>query len=76
MLTPLIAEQLHEAAQTYAPQWIEEAFVIAARQDKRNWHYVAAILQRWAREGKQDVEDGRRRRNQSLLEPQRRKMKG
>jgi len=52
MLTPMMAEQLNEAAQSYAPQWVEEAFGIAAQRDKRNWRYVEAILQRWAREGK------------------------
>jgi len=52
MLTPLVAEQLKEASQTYAPQWLEEAFGIAALRDKRSWRYVEAILQRWAREGR------------------------
>ncbi len=78
MLTPLIAEQLHDAAQTYSPQWIEEAFTIAARQDKRNWRYVEAILQRWAREGKGDAQTRVRRaaRAQPSLKPQRQRLKG
>ncbi len=54
MLTPLIAEELMEASQTYAQPWLEEAFAIAVQNDKRNWRYVLAILQRWAREGKDD----------------------
>jgi|SRR5438105_925857 len=54
MLTPLVAEQLKEASQTYAPQWVEEAFAIAAQRDKRSWRYVEAILQRWAQEGRHD----------------------
>jgi DnaD/phage-associated family protein len=54
MLTPLIAEQLQATAQTYHSQWIAEAFAIAVREGKRNWRYVEAILQRWAREGKRE----------------------
>src|SRR5712692_1975979 len=61
LLTPLIAEQLQEAAQTYAPQWISDAFAIAAQQNKRSWRYVQAILQRWAREGRMKAEGGRRK---------------
>ncbi|MBI1802506.1 MAG: DnaD domain protein [Chloroflexi bacterium] len=57
MLTPMVAEQVQEAAQTYAPQWVAEAFEIAAKQDKRNWRYVYAILQGWAREGKRSARD-------------------
>jgi DnaD/phage-associated family protein len=54
MLTPLLAEQLQEAAQTYRPEWMAEAFTIAVREGKRNWRYVEAILQSWAREGKHE----------------------
>jgi DnaD/phage-associated family protein len=34
------------------PDWIIEAIHIAAEQNKRNWAYCAAILKRWAVEGK------------------------
>jgi len=53
-LQPLIAEQLKDAEQTYPGEWIEEAFQIAVEQNKRNWAYVRAILERWATEGKDD----------------------
>ena len=33
-------------------EWIVEAIQIAATQNKRNWAYCAAILKRWAVEGK------------------------
>ncbi len=52
MLTPLLAEQLEDAAQTYAPQWIEEAFAVAAQNNKHSWRYVQTILQGWLREGR------------------------
>jgi DNA replication protein len=54
LLQPLVAEQLKDAEQTYPGEWIEEAFQIAVEQNKRNWAYVRAILERWATEGKDD----------------------
>ncbi|MEP7199946.1 MAG: DnaD domain protein [Chloroflexota bacterium] len=72
MLTPLVAEQLEDAAHTYAPQWIADAFEIAAKQDKRSWRYAQAILQRWAREGRQKDEGGRRKpSSRPTLKPKR-----
>ncbi len=54
LLQPIIAEELREAAATYPEAWIEEAFRIAAERNVRNWRYVRAILERWAREGRDD----------------------
>ena len=34
------------------PEWMIDAFHIAAEHNKRNWAYCAAILKRWAVEGK------------------------
>jgi len=66
-LTPLIADALKDAEQTYPPEWVTEALEIAVKNNKRNWRYVEAILKRWKVEGhakKQDrqnaQEDGRR----------------
>lgn len=58
LLQPLIAEELKEAEATYPAEWIEEAFKIAVKKNKRNWHYIQNILERWAREGKKDLEPG------------------
>lgn len=49
---PLMAEQLAEAEDRYPPQWIEEAFKTAVNENKRSWRYIAAILRRWAAEGR------------------------
>ena len=46
-LTPLIADMLKEAEELYREEWFEEAFTIAAKNNKRNWKYVEAILKRW-----------------------------
>jgi len=53
-LQPLLAEELEEAEQTYPAVWIADAFKVAAEHNVRNWRYVRSILERWAREGKDD----------------------
>ncbi|MGH2447808.1 MAG: DnaD domain-containing protein [Chloroflexota bacterium] len=57
-LTPLIAEQLREAEGSYPRGWLEEAMLTAVRYNKRNWHYVEAILQRWEESGVPDGVSG------------------
>jgi DNA replication protein len=51
-LAPMVAEGLSEAEQNYPAAWIEEAIRIAVQKEKRNLHYIIAILERWRREGK------------------------
>ncbi|HET6444782.1 MAG TPA: DnaD domain protein [candidate division Zixibacteria bacterium] len=53
-LTPLLADQLRDAEETYAPDWIEEAISLAVQNNARKWTYVLAILERWRMEGKRD----------------------
>ncbi|MCX8061510.1 MAG: DnaD domain protein [Anaerolineales bacterium] len=57
-LTPLIAETLREAEETYPPEWIGEAVQIAVEKNARNWRYVEAILRRWKEEGKGERKTG------------------
>jgi DNA replication protein len=52
LLTPLLVEDLREAADTYPPDWIEEAFREAVGYNRRNWHYVRRILETWATRGR------------------------
>jgi DnaD/phage-associated family protein len=65
-LTPLLAEELMEAEDTYPAPWIEDAFREAVELNKRSWRYIQRILERWAAEGKTDETsrrgDGDRRR--------------
>ena len=56
-LTPLIADMLKEAEELYREEWFEEAFTIAAKNNKRNWKYVEAILKRWKEEGTHGQKD-------------------
>jgi DNA replication protein len=53
-LTPLLAEELMEAENTYPASWIEDAFRAAVELNKRSWRYVQRILERWAAEGRED----------------------
>jgi DnaD/phage-associated family protein len=53
-LTPILAEELMEAEDTYPAPWIEDAFREAVVLNKRSLRYVQSILKRWAREGKED----------------------
>ncbi len=66
MITSMMAENLKEAEKLYPPQWIEEAFKEAVTLNKRNWGYIARILERWASEGK---DSGEHRRNIKKIDP-------
>ncbi len=66
-LTPLLADAIKDAEQTYPAGWVAEALEIAVLKNKRNWKYVEAILKRWKVEGhakeqgrRNAEEDGRR----------------
>jgi DNA replication protein len=56
LITPMVAEELKDAERLYPPEWIEDAFKEAAELNKRNWRYIARILERWASEGKDSGE--------------------
>ena len=65
-MTPLLADTLQDAEDTYPAEWIEEAFRIAVEKNVRNWRYVEAILRRWQERGydgrktRRDTEKSRR----------------
>ncbi len=58
LLTPMVAEDLKDAADHYPEDWIVDAFREAVQQNKRNWRYIRAILRRWETEGKGGVNHG------------------
>jgi DnaD/phage-associated family protein len=58
-LTPMIADALKDAEETYAPEWIGEAIELAVKHNKRNWKYCEAILKRWKEEGRGQKQDRR-----------------
>ncbi|MBN1450106.1 MAG: DnaD domain protein [Anaerolineales bacterium] len=56
-LTPMIADMLKDAEETYSQEWIAEALEIAVKNNIRNWKYVEAILRRWKEKGKHEGKD-------------------
>jgi DnaD/phage-associated family protein len=58
-LTPMIAESLRDAENTYPASWIEDAIRLAVENNVRRWSYVAAILDRWQDGGRDDRTDRR-----------------
>ena len=57
-LTPMIADELRDAEQTYPLRWVEDAIKLAVENNVRKWRYVLSILERWRQEGKRDRQDG------------------
>lgn len=58
-LTPMLRDELRDAASEYPYEWIAEAFRLALLEDVRKWRYVLAILERWRKEGKQSEKSPR-----------------
>jgi len=58
-LTPMVADALREAEETYPARWIEEAFRIAVENNVRKLRYIMAVLEDWRIKGKDDREDRR-----------------
>ena len=56
-LTPMIADALKDAEETYSDEWVAEAMEIALKNNVRNWKYVEAILKRWREKGKHEGKD-------------------
>jgi DnaD/phage-associated family protein len=50
-LTPLIADQLIKALETYPVGWIESAMEEAVAYNRRSWRYVSRILENWTVDG-------------------------
>lgn len=68
-LTPLIADALKDAEDTYSDEWVADTIELAVKNNKRNWKYMEAILKRWKEEGrgkKQDRRDNKKPGEQSL----------
>ncbi len=54
LLSPILADELRDAEESYPASWIEDAFRIAVAQNVRKWRYIQAILERWSTEGRED----------------------
>ena len=51
-LTPLMAETLTDAENTYSLEWIEEAIRLAVHKNARHWRFVEAVLRSWKEKGR------------------------
>ena len=58
-LTPLIADALKDAEETFSGEWIADAIELAVKNNKRNWKYCEAILKRWKEEGRAEKQNRR-----------------
>jgi DNA replication protein len=59
-VTPLVAENLHAALEEHPEDEVLLAIRFAAEANARSWNYIAAILRRWATEGRpEELDDGR-----------------
>lgn len=63
-LSEKIINELKNADDKFAPEWIQDAFDIAVENNARNWAYVRAILERWESSGR----DTKKSKNQSTQE--------
>jgi DnaD/phage-associated family protein len=75
LLTPLIADRIVAAIERYPAQWIEDAITEAVAYNRRNWRYVARVLENWAVAGRGEGVHGEssnaenRRRHAHPLDP-------
>jgi DnaD/phage-associated family protein len=56
-LTPMLADALKDAEETYSDEWVAEAMEVAVKNNVRNWKYVEAVLKRWREKGKHEGKD-------------------
>lgn len=62
-LTPLIIDDLKDTAAEFSVEWLIEAIHISVQMEKRNLKYIRAILERWKKEGKHEVDERRTQSN-------------
>jgi len=59
-VTPLVADNIHAALEEHPEDEVLLAIRYAAEANARSWNYIAAILRRWATEGRpEELDDGR-----------------
>ena len=58
-LTPLIADALKDAEETFSSEWVADAIGLAVSNNKRSWKYCEAILKRWKEEGRAEKQNRR-----------------
>ena len=51
MMTPLMAEQVHTMLAEFPDEWIDKAFEVAVKANKRRLDYALGVLENWRRDG-------------------------
>jgi DnaD/phage-associated family protein len=54
MVTPILADRLTEALQSYPEEWIQDAIAESVAYNRRSWRYIQRILENWSTEGRAD----------------------
>ena len=57
-VTPIILDELRQAAALYPEEWIVDAIHEAVRNSAQSWVYIEAILKNWRAEGRGNGETG------------------
>lgn len=57
IIPPGIMQEMSGAEDDYPAEWLEAAFTIAARNNKRSWAYVRGILRRYKQQGFTEPEE-------------------
>jgi len=51
MMTPLLAEQVHTMIAEFPDEWIDKAFEVSVKANKRRLDYALGVLENWRRDG-------------------------
>jgi DNA replication protein len=74
LLTPLIADHLVTALESYPQDWIEDAINEAVSYNRRSWRYIQRILEQWSTQGRGESDgvtrnEAHRRSDSRYLDP-------
>lgn len=68
VVTPILADRLTEALQSYPEEWIRDAIAESVAYNRRSWRYIQRILENWSTEGRTD--ETNRRDHEKHLDPE------
>ncbi|RME86092.1 MAG: DnaD domain protein [Caldilineae bacterium] len=54
VITASISEELRQAERDFPEDWLRDAFQLAVAKGKPHWPYIRAILNNWAKNGKEN----------------------
>ena len=51
-LTPMIADAIKDAQESYPAGWLEDAIRVAVERNVRHWRYISKVLDSWQQKGR------------------------